>query len=117
MSYEDKSALSLTEDENLQYCFKDELITEIKLFRKALRYCLAQKLDDLCFLDYRHLLPRFLPEYDPAKDDVTLAEDQLKNCELFIRCWQNNKPWACLGGDKGKTIPARSIGTLDCLDA
>jgi len=115
MSYQEKSPLSIVEDSKLDDCLVEDLISEIKLFRTALRYCLTQRLDDICFMDYRHLLPRFLPDYSPEKDDVTLAEDQLENCKAFIQCWQNNKPWACLGGDKGKTVPARSIGTLDCL--
>lgn len=117
MSYEEKSGLSAVSDEELDDCLIEDLIAEIKLFRKALRYCLNQDGDDNCWMDYRHLLMRFLPGYDPVKDDVRLDMDQLKNCENFVRCWQENKPWACLGGDKGKMVPARSIGTLDCLNS
>jgi len=115
MAYADMSPLSAVENEDLDCCSIEELIAEIKLFRKALAYCRSQDGDDNCFLDYRHLLMRFLPGYDPLKDDVTLAEDQLENCKNFIKCWQEHRDWQCLGGDKGKTVPARSIGTLDCL--
>ncbi len=116
MSYDMMSPLSRVVDTDLGACAPEQLIAEIKLFRKALRYCKSQDGDDNCWMDYRHLLMRFLPGYDPEKDDVTLAEDQKKNCDNFIRCWQDGQPWACLGGDKGKTVPARSIGTLDCLE-
>jgi hypothetical protein len=116
MAYDDVSRLSCVPDHALVACPKEELIAEIMLFRKALRYCLAQQGDDHCWMDYRHLLMRFSPGYDPARDDVTLDVDQMKNCESFIRCWQKDKPWDCLGGDKGKTVQARSIGTLDCLN-
>jgi hypothetical protein len=115
MAYDDMSPLSKVVNEDLSKSSQEELIAEIKLFRKALRYCLNQEGDDKCWMDYRHLLMRFLPGYDPTKHDVTLAPDQLKNCENFIRCWQEKKGWDCLGGDKGKTVPAQSIGTLDCL--
>lgn len=110
------SPLSKIENRKLINCLKEELIDEIILFRKALRYCKNQDGDDNCWMDYRHMLMRFLPGYDPAKDDVVLDADQEKNCKNFIRCWQENKDWACLGGDKGKTIEARTIGTLDCLE-
>lgn len=116
MAYEDMSPLSVVGDEDLQNRTQEELIAEIRLFRRALQYCKNQEGDDNCWMDYRHLLMRFLPGYDPAKDDVTLAEDQLKNCHNFINCWQKQEGWDCLGGDKGKTVPARSIGTLDCLN-
>lgn len=115
MPYEDMSPLSKVHNRDLQECSRWNLIDEIKLFRKALKYCLAQKGDDNCWMDYRHLLMRFLPGYDPATDDVVLDAEQEKNCKSFIRCFQENKAWDCLGGDKGKTVPARSIGTLDCL--
>jgi len=116
MSYETMSPLSHVIDNKLSSCSEAQLVQEIKLFRKALSYCLEQQYDDNCWMDYRHLLMRFLPGYDPLKDDVTLAVDQRKNCDKFIDCWQNNQPWQCLGGDKGKTVEARSIGTLDCLN-
>lgn len=116
MAYEDMSPLSSTEDKHLPLEDHADLVKEIQLFRKALRYCLTQQGDDNCWMDYRHLLMRFLPGYDPAKDDVVLDKDQMKNCESFIRCWQEKKGWDCLGGDKGKTVEARTIGTLDCLD-
>lgn len=116
MAYEDMSPLSKVADEDLAGCSCEELTAEIRLFRKALRYCLDQRGDDHCWMDYRHLLMRFSPGYDPAVDDVVLDVDQMKNCESFIRCWQGKKGWACLGGDKGKTVDARSIGTLDCLE-
>ncbi len=115
MAYEDMSPLSKVADNDLDYRLPDHLADEIRLFRKALQYCLNQQGDDNCWMDYRHLLMRFLPGYDPATDDVVLDVDQEKNCKNFIRCWQEKKDWACLGGDKGKTVPARSIGTLDCL--
>jgi len=117
MSKDTMSALSIVSDDNLSNCTQQELITEIQLIRKALQYCYSQKGDDHCWMDYRHLLMRFLPGYNPSTDDVVLDKDQLKNCENFIRCWQNNKDWACLGGDKGKSVPAQSIGTLDCLES
>lgn len=116
MSYEQMSPLSSVPDVALEMCGKDALVEEIKLFRKALDYCYRQKLDDLCWMDYRHLLMRFLPGYDPATDDVILAEDQLENCKNFIKCWRNNEKWDCLGDDKGKTIDAKITGTLDCLE-
>ncbi len=116
MSYEEMSPLSRISDKDLPKCMGYELIAEIKLFRKALAYCLSQDGDDNCWMDYRHLLMRFLPGYDPVKDDVRLDKDQLRNCENFIKCWQERSDWQCLGGDKGKTIQARSIGTLDCLN-
>jgi hypothetical protein len=116
MAYEDMSPLSGVADENLSYRARGDLVAEIRLFRKALRYCLDQKGDDNCWMDYRHLLMRFLPGYNPATDDVALDVDQRENCESFIRCWQEKKGWDCLGGDKGKTVEARSIGTLDCLE-
>lgn len=112
MAYEDMSPLSGIPDDDLP---TGELADEIRLFRKALRYCLAQDGDDNCWMDYRHLLMRFLPGYNPATDDVRLACDQLKNCHSFIFCWQEDRRWERQGGDKGKTVPARSIGTLDCL--
>jgi hypothetical protein len=115
MAYEDMSPLSVVNDEDLGVIFPDNLISEIKLFRKALRYCLAQQGDDNCWMDYRHLLMRFLPGYNPATDDVVLDAEQEKNCKAFIRCWQKGGLWDCLGGDKGKAVAARSIGTLDCL--
>jgi hypothetical protein len=115
MPYEEMSPLSQIANPDLNNCSQDDLVAEIKLFRKALQYCLDQQGDDNCWMDYRHLLMRFLPGYNPITDDVTLAEDQIKNCHNFIRCWQNHQPWDCLGGDLGKTVPARSIGTLDCL--
>lgn len=110
------SPLSEIPNENLEECPKLDLITEIRLFRKALQYCLNQYGDDNCWMDYRHLLMRFLPGYNPETDDVVLDKDQLKNCQAFIKCWQNNEKWDCLGGDKGKVVDARSIGTLDCLE-
>lgn len=116
MAYEDMSPLSLIADEDLAGCSVEQLVAEIRLIRKALAYCKAQQGDDHCWMDYRHLLMRFLPGYDPATDDVVLDENQLENCKSFIRCWQEKKGWDCLGGDKGKTVPARSIGTLDCLE-
>ena len=116
MSYNEMSPLSIIKDEDLSVCSHEELISEIKLFRKALQYCKNQDGDDNCWMDYRHLLMRFLPGYDPSTDDVRLDVNQEKNCRNFIRCWQENKDWNCLGGDKGKTVSARSIGTLDCLD-
>lgn len=116
MAYEDMSPLSKVSDGELSRCSHDDLAGEIRLFRKALRYCRSQEGDDNCWMDYRHLLMRFLPGYDPATDDVVLDVEQEKNCRSFIRCWQQDKDWACLGGDKGRTVPARSIGTLDCLD-
>lgn len=116
--YNEMSPLSKYSDEQL--CGDNvsdyDLFEEIILFRKALRYCLAQQGDDNCWMDYRHLLMRFLPGYDPDKDDIVLAENQLENCKNFIRCWQTKVDWDCLGGDKGKTVPARSIGTLECLN-
>jgi len=115
MAYEDMSPLSKVDDADLDTRSHKSLVAEIVLFRKALRYCLSQDGDDNCWMDYRHLLMRFLPGYDPAKDDVRLDKDQLINCRNFINCWQKDEPWDCLGGDKGKTVPARSIGTLDCL--
>lgn len=114
--YNNMSPLSSVADENLVACLKEELVVEIKLFRKALKYCYSQRGDDHCFMDYRHLLMRFFPGYDPDTDDVILAEDQLDNCRAFIKCWQQDKDWDCLGGDKGKTVRARTIGTLDCLE-
>lgn len=116
MAYEDMSLLSRFSNEELNDCSKGELVAEIQMFRKALQYCRNQEGDDNCWMDYRHLLMRFLPGYDPAKDDVVLDVEQEKNCKSFIRCWQENKGWDCLGGDKGKTVQARSIGTLDCLE-
>lgn len=116
MAYDDMSPLSWIADGELENCPKEDLVEEIKLFRKALRYCRSQDGDDNCWMDYRHLMMRFLPGYDPAKDDVRLDVDQEKNCRNFIRCWQKDEQWQCLGGDKGKTVPARSIGTLDCLN-
>lgn len=116
MAYEDMSPLSAVADDDLWHrCSKGELIAEIQLFRKALQYCLNQDGDDNCWMDYRHLLMRFLPGYDPLKDDVVLDTEQKKNCDSFIACWQKGGKWDCLGGDKGKAIEARSIGTLDCL--
>lgn len=108
MSHEAMSPLSSVDDEDLRYRAHGALVAEIKLFRKALQYCLAQQGDDNCWMDYRHLLMRFLPGYNPANDDVTLDVDQLKNCQSFIRCWQENKNW--------KTVSARTTGTLDCLE-
>lgn len=116
MAYEDTSLLSKVSDDDLSNCTHEQLVSEILLFRKALKYCLSQQGDDHCWMDYRHLLMRFSPGYDPSTDDVVLDVDQMKNCESFIRCWQGNKGWDCLGGDKGKTVDARSIGTLDCLE-
>lgn len=116
MAYEEMSPLSKVADEDLFVCSSPLLVEEIKLFRKALQYCLNQQGDDNCWMDYRHLLMRFLPGYNPATDDVVLDVDQRKNCDNFIRCWQEKKDWDCLGGDKGKSVPARSIGTLDCLE-
>lgn len=117
MSYEKMSPLSGIVGDDLYDCSVSELGAEILLFRRALQYCLDQKGDDNCWMDYRHLLMRFLPGYDPATDDVVLDAEQEKNCKSFIRCWQENKDWDCLGGDKGKSVPARSIGTLDCLSS
>lgn len=117
MAYNDMSPLSKVDNDGLTNCSQEVLIAEILLFRKALQYCLDQRGDDHCWMDYRHLLMRFLPGYDPAKDDVVLDVEQRKNCDNFIRCWQENKDWDCLGGDKGKTVRARSIGTLDCLES
>jgi hypothetical protein len=116
MAYEDMSPLSKVDSDSLSSCSPEELVAEIRLFRKALQYCRSQEGDDNCWMDYRHMLMRFLPGYDPATDDVVLDVEQEKNCKSFIRCWQENKDWDCLGGDKGKTVTARSIGTLDCLD-
>ena|GEM_PF-5364707 len=110
------SPLSAVRDEDLHYCFGYDLIAEIKLFRKALTYLRTQNGDDICWMDLRHLMLRFLPGYDPVRDDVMIAENQLENCANFIRCWQHGKDWSCLGGDKGKDVPAQSIGTLDCLE-
>jgi hypothetical protein len=115
MAYADMSPLSTVADDDLDRRLPEHLAAEIRLFRKALQYCRSQEGDDNCWMDYRHLLMRFLPGYNPATDDVILDVDQLKNCGNFIRCWQENKGWDCLGGDKGKTVPARSIGTLDCI--
>lgn len=115
MSEYDTSPLHGVADDDLCFSDKEQLIDEIILFRKALSYCRSQNGDDNCWMDYRHLLMRFLPGYDPETDDVILDENQLENCKSFIRCWQTNAGWHCLGGDKGKTVPARSIGTLDCL--
>lgn len=115
MPYDDMSPLSKVADSDLYDCAPEQLVAEIRLFRMALQYCKNQDGDDNCWMDYRHLLMRFLPGYDPATDDVRLDVDQEKNCRSFIKCWQENKGWACLGGDKGKTVAARSIGTLDCL--
>ena len=115
MAYDEMSPLAGVADAALIDCSHDELVAEIKLFRKALRYCKSQDGDDNCWMDYRHLLMRFLPGYDPAVDDVRLDVEQEKNCKNFIQCWQENKDWNCLGGDKGKTVPARVVGTLDCL--
>jgi len=115
MSYEEMSPLSKIKDEDLFYLYRTELVNEIILFRKALQYCKNQDGDDNCWMDYRHLLMRFLPGYDPSKDDVRLDANQLENCKNFIKCWQKNESWECLGGDKGKSVPARTIGTLDCI--
>jgi hypothetical protein len=123
MAYEDKSPLSPYTDEILETILLDDgatysankFLEEIKLFRKALRYCFSQDGDDNCWMDWRHLLLRFLPEYTPLRDDVRLDVNQLENCKAFIKCWQRDENWECLGGDKGSTVPARSIGTLDCL--
>lgn len=115
MAYEDMSPLSKTSDGDLAACTREQLEAEIRLFRKALRYCLSQDGDDNCWMDYRHLLMRFLPGYDPATDDVRLDAEQEMNCKAFIQCWQEGRSWDCLGGDRGKTVPARTIGTLDCL--
>jgi hypothetical protein len=116
MPYEEMSPLSHVPDERLKYCTQEGLIGEIQLFRKALQYCKNQDGDDNCWMDYRHLLMRFLPGYDPSKDDVRLDANQLENCKNFIKCWQKGEDWDCLGGDKGKSVPARTIGTLDCLN-
>lgn len=110
------SYLSDIPDEELKYCSRWELLDEIKLFRKTLQYCLDQQGDDHCWMDYRHLLMRFLPGYDPLIHDVVLDVDQEKNCKNFIKCWQKDGLWDCLGGDKGKSVRARYIGTLDCLE-
>ena len=115
MSYNEKSILSIVDNDGLEDCAKEDLIEEIILFRRALTYCKSQDGDDNCWMDYRHLLMRFLPDYDPERDDVRLDVDQLNNCKNFIACWQKNQSWECLGGDKGKTVEARTIGTLDCL--
>lgn len=115
MSYEEMSPLSHVNNDRLKYCSQDGLIGEIELFRKALQYCLNQEGDDNCWMDYRHLLMRFLPGYNPTTDDVVLDVDQEKNCRNFIKCWQKDEQWECLGGDEGQTVSARSIGTLDCL--
>ena len=109
------SPLSSTLDVDLASCSAEQLIAEIQLFRKALQYCKNQDGDDNCWMDYRHMLMRLLPGYDPGTDDVRLDVDQRENCDNFIKCWQENKDWNCLGGDKGKMVSARSIGTLDCL--
>ena len=61
MAYEDMSPLSKVADEDLAGCSCEELTAEIRLFRKALRYCLDQRGDDHCWMDYRHLLMRFSP--------------------------------------------------------
>lgn len=116
MSYGEMSPLSSVADDDLSRRPAQDLVAEIRLFRTALRYCLAQQGDDHCWMDYRHLLMRFSPGYNPATDDVVLDIEQEKNCRSFIRCWQEGKDWDCLGGDRGKSVPARSIGTLDCLD-
>ena len=115
MSYNEMSPLSSVPDSQLYTCDRQELIDEIQLFRKALQYCYDQRGDDNCWMDYRHLLMRFLPGYNPDTDDVQLEVNQMENCKNFIKCFQENKNWDCSGGDKGKTVPARSIGTLDCL--
>lgn len=115
MAYDDMSPLSKCDDDALHCVATERLIEEIVLFRRALRYCRAQHGDDNCWMDYRHLLMRFLPGYDPATDDVVLDAEQEANCKSFIRCWQKDQPWDCLGGDRGKTVRARTIGTLDCL--
>lgn len=115
MAYADMSRLSNVANHDLKLCSREELIIEIQLFRRALQYCLNQEGDDNCWMDYRHLLMRFLPGYNPETDDVFLDVNQLDNCKNFIKCWQGNKSWDCLGGDKGKSVDARSIGTLDCL--
>lgn len=114
-NYEEMSPLSSVSDADLVHLPCLELVDEIILFRRALAYCKAQDGDDNCWMDYRHLLMRFLPGYDPAKDDVRLDANQLENCKAFIDCWQRKEGWECLGGDKGKTVDARSIGTLECL--
>lgn len=82
------SPLSYFDDDELYNQGEVALIKEIILFRKALKYCLNQQGDDNCWMDYRHLLMRFLPA---------------------------DADWQCLGGDKGKTIKAKITGTLDCL--
>lgn len=115
MSYEEMSQLSVVGNDFLYDCETSQLVDEIKLFRKALQYCYDQRGDDNCWMDYRHLLMRFLPGYNPATDDVVLDAEQRKNCDNFINCWQKDEAWDCLGGDKGKSVEARSIGTLDCL--
>jgi hypothetical protein len=117
MAYNDMSPLSATPNEKLDqvHCTWEDLTDEIKLFRKALRYCKSQDGDDNCWMDYRHLLMRFLPGYNPETDDVRLDVDQEKNCTSFRKCFQENGLWQCLGGDKGKSVRARTIGTLDCL--
>lgn len=115
MAYNDMSPLSSISDGDLGACSAEELAAEIRMFRRALRYCRSQEGDDNCWMDYRHLMMRFLPGYDPATDDVVLDANQMENCKAFIACWQKGGAWDCLGGDKGKTVRARSIGTLDCL--
>ena len=115
MSYEEMSPLSHLTGDDLYFVSTYRLANEIMLFRKALQYCYDQKGDDNCWMDSRHLLMRFLPGYDPATDDVTLAEKQKENCDSFIECFQKGGRWECRGGDRGKTIWARITGTLDCL--
>jgi hypothetical protein len=130
MPYHDMSPLSTIINDELVNCSTEELISEIKLFRKALEYCRSQDGDDNCWMDYRHLLMRFLPGYNSEKDDVILDVNQLENCKNFIKCWQNNQSWDCLGGDKGKKstgpfnwhtrLPLRhevSAGDIYVLDA
>lgn len=114
-NYEQMSPLSSTPDDDLFKVAHWRLIDEIRLFRRALAYCKSQDGDDNCWMYYRHLLMRFLPGYDPARDDVRLDADQLTNCKAFIAAWQKGEPWDCKGGDAGKTVDARSIGTLACL--
>lgn len=115
MAYNDMSPLSSYDNESVRYVEYIDLLNEVLLFRKALKYCYDQRGDDHCWMDYRHLLMRFLPGYNPSTDDVVLDFQQEKNCKNFIKCWQKDESWECLGGDKGKTVNARSIGTLDCL--